>query len=217
MNKNDFKCQWIDKEDIWERADKFRAEYWPEQSLPVNIEQIVEFRLKLDIVPLHNLQSDNDMDACLKLDLSGIVVDYDRYMNTRYANRMRFSFAHEIGHFLLHKHIYNDYKRQIVSPEEWKSFIVEMSDIEYRSFEWQANEFAGRLLVPVEGLDSILSEACTMLKNDKKLTDYLARDPDAVLSRISPQLCKPFGVSEEAIEKRVKREGLWPPKFKISV
>lgn len=90
-------------------------------------------------------------------------------------------------------------------------------DTEYRSFEWQANEFAGRLLVPVKGLDSILSEACTMLKNDKKLMDYLTRDPDAVLSRISPQLCKPFGVSEEAIEKRVKREGLWPPKIKISV
>jgi hypothetical protein len=107
LSQSDFKCQWIDKEDLWDRADKFRSEYWPEQFLPVDIEQIVEFRLKLDIVPMHNLQSDNDMEACLKLDLSGIVVDYDRYMNTKYANRMRFAFAHELGHFLLHKHIYN--------------------------------------------------------------------------------------------------------------
>jgi hypothetical protein len=37
------------------------------------------------------------------------------------------------------------------------------------------------------------------------------KDPDAVLSRISPTLCKPFGVSTEVIETRVKREGLWPP------
>ena len=217
MNQGDFKCQWIDKEELWERADKFRSEYWPEQSLPVDIEQIVEFSLKLDIVPMHNLQSDNDMEACLKMDLSGIVVDYDRYMNTKYANRMRFSFAHEIGHFILHKHIYNNYKRQIITPEEWKNFIVDMSDTEYRDFEWQANEFAGRLLVPSDKLGAAIGEAYGALKADKKLIAYLNKDPDAVLSRVSPQLCRIFGVSESVIERRVEREKLWPPKANLSV
>jgi len=46
---------------------------------------------------------------------------------------------------------------------------------------------------------------------ESNLIAFLKMDPDAVLSRVSPMLCKPFGVSTEVIEKRVKREGLWPP------
>lgn len=49
----------------------------------------------------HNLFSEIDMDAYLKRDLSGIVVDYDLYMEEKSSNRMRFSFAHELGHFFL--------------------------------------------------------------------------------------------------------------------
>ena len=43
------------------------------------------------------------------------------------------------------------------------------------------------------------------------LLDYLEVDPDGVLSRISPQLARPFGVSTDVIETRMKREKLWPP------
>ena len=45
------------------------------------------------------------------------------------------------------------------------------------------------------------------------LLDLVATDPGAVLSIISPTLCKPFGVSDQVIERRVEREGLWPPKY----
>jgi hypothetical protein len=47
---------------------------------------------------------------------------------------------------------------------------------------------------------------------ENELSQYLENDPDAVLSRISHTLCKPFGVSTFVIETRFKREGLWPPK-----
>jgi len=43
------------------------------------------------------------------------------------------------------------------------------------------------------------------------LLPYLRDDPSAVLSRVSPVLCKPFGVSENVIERRVEREEVWPP------
>ncbi len=36
-------------------------------------------------------------------------------------------------------------------------------------------------------------------------------DPNAVLSCISTQLSRPFGVSTDVIERRVDREKLWPP------
>jgi hypothetical protein len=97
--------------------------------LPIDAEKIVEFRLKLLIDPKHNLFSEIDMDAYLMRDLTGVVVDYDFYMN-----------------------------------------------------------------------------------EENNLNQYLENDPDAVLSRISHTLCKPFRVSTVVIETRVKREGLWPPK-----
>ena len=190
-------------------ADDVREKYWPEATLPVNAEKIVEFRLQLIIDPKHNLFSEIDMDAYLKRDLSGIVVDYDFYMNEKFSNRMRFSFAHELGHFFLHKYIFSSFDFE--SPGEWRNFILNVPDKEYSGFEWQANEFAGRLLVPFSKLKNEFDKAIKIIE-ENKLGQYLESDPDAVLSRISPALCKPFGVSTVVIETRVKREGLWPPK-----
>ncbi len=208
MDYSEFKCKWIDPVSLWDIADETRKKYWPESKLPVNTEEIVEFRLRLNIEPVKYLLSTVDIDAYLKRDLSGIVVDYDCYMNDKFANRMRFSFAHELGHFFLHKDIYM--KFEIDSPEDWKNFVLNVPENEYKSFEWQANEFAGRLLVPYPDLENQIEKVGGILK-ENNLIPFLKIDPDAVLSRISPMLCKPFGVSTEVIERRVRREGLWPP------
>lgn len=209
MDYSEFSCRWIDKEKLWKVADDIREKYWPEGTLPVNTEKIVELRLKLHIDPKHDLFSEIDMDAYLKSDLKGIVVDYDFYMVEKFSNRMRFSFAHELGHFFLHKYIFIAFDFE--SPEEWTNFILNAPEKEYSGFEWQANEFAGRLLVPFPELKYELDKAIRIIE-ENKLSQYLEMDSDAVLSRISPMLCKPFGVSTLVIETRVKREGLWPPK-----
>lgn len=209
MEYGDFKCPWIDKEALWQRVEEIRSQYWPEGSVPVKIEAIVEFRLKLDIEPKHDLLSLLDMDAYLKVDRSGIVVDYACYMNTKFANRLRFSFAHELGHYFLHSAIYSQLK--FSSPEDWKEFTTSLPASEYANFEWQANEFAGRLLVPYDTLKGEVGKLFEIIKKDSDLRDYLHRDQDAVLSRIAPTLRRKFGVSEAAIETRVRRDGLWPP------
>jgi Zn-dependent peptidase ImmA (M78 family) len=211
LDYSEFKCRWIEPVSLWNIADEARIKYWPEASLPIDAEGIIEFRLKLDIEPIKNLLSAIDIDAYLKRDLSGIVVDYDCYMNDKFANRMRFSFAHELGHFFLHKELY--LKFGVISPEDWKDFILNVPENEYRSFEWQANEFAGRLLVPYQELEAEMEKVGEILE-ENNLRTFLSKDPDAVLSRISPMLCKPFGISTEVLEKRVKREGLWPPDVK---
>lgn len=208
MGYSEFKCRWIDTKELWNVAAQVREKYWSENKLPVDMEQVVEFRLRLDIEPIHNLLSTVDIDAYLKMDLTGIVVDYDCYMNEKFANRMRFSFAHELGHFFLHRDIYTSL--DVTSPEEWKNFILNVPENEYRSFEWQANEFAGRLLVPRASLEVEVNKANEIIERNN-LTTFLKTDADAILSRISPTLCKPFGVSTDVIEIRVKREGLWPP------
>jgi len=205
---SEIRCKWISKEDLWKTVGFFRQEYWPEDSLPVDMEKIVEQGLELSIEPVHSLLKDFDIDAFLKLDLTGIVVDYDCYMEERFQNRMRFSFAHEVGHFVLHKNVYGGIP--LSNPENWKELVLNMPEREYRNFEWQANEFAGRLLVPRERLVEEVDKIYETIK-ETDLLPYLRDDPSAVLSRVSPVLCKPFGVSENVIERRVEREEVWPP------
>ena len=89
-----------------------------------------------------------------------------------------FSFSHELGHFFLHKELY--IKFGISSPEDWKDFILNVPENEYRSFEWQANEFAGRLLVPYPELETEMEKVGEILK-ENNLIPFLKMDPDAVL------------------------------------
>jgi Zn-dependent peptidase ImmA (M78 family) len=129
-------------------------------------------------------------------------------MQDKFANRLRFSLAHELGHYFLHKDVYSSLTLE--SIEDWKDFILNVPEAEYENFEWQANEFAGRFLVPYDKLKLKVEESLEIIRRSD-LLEYLQQDPDAVLSRVSPFLRRTFGVSEQVIVLRVKREGLWPP------
>ena len=99
-----------------------------------------------------------------------------------------------------------------LDAKELAKIILNVSDKEYGNFEWQANEFAGRLLVPHGELVKEMERVLEIIK-ENNLAEFLEKDSDAVLSRVSPTLCKPFGVSTFVIGERVKREGLWPPEL----
>lgn len=207
MDYSAFKCKWIDHNQLRELADQKRQKYWPEGILPVDTTKIIELRLRLEVEPMFDLLSTLDVDAYLKSDLSGIVVDHDCYMNDKFLNRLRFSMAHELAHYFLHREIYSSLS--LSSPEDWKEFIQNVPETEYEAFEYQANEFAGRFLVPYEKLKSAIMDSIEMIKRSG--IEYLLSDSDMVLSRISPFLRRIFGVSEQVIEIRVRREKLWPP------
>jgi len=197
----------MSQEDLWIIAEEKRFEYWPEAKLPVDILNIVEIKLKLDVIPVHGLYSDLDTDAWLQRDLKTIVVDNDSYEKTKFENRLRFSLAHELGHYFLHAKLYPTLTFDTV--EEWKDFMENIPDAEYSNFEYQANEFAGRFLVPREPLQLDIEKALASL-SDNHLMHLLEKNPDAVLSGMAPRLCRPFGVSEEVIQRRLQRERLWP-------
>ena len=188
---SDFKCPYITKEQIWQEAENFRTQFWPEGNLPVDIEAIIEKRLKLNVEPEHGLLSELDIDAYLRVDLTGIIVDYNCYMNEKYMNRLRFSFAHELGHFFLHKDSYASFP--ISDTLAWKKFMENIPDRGYGFFEYQANEFAGRVLVPRDRLILELKN-CFKKVQEAGLFNLVTTDPGAVLSIISPTLSKPFGV-----------------------
>jgi Zn-dependent peptidase ImmA (M78 family) len=208
MEPVEFKCQWKDRKEIWSIVEDVRQKYWWELKIPVDAEKIIESRLELIIQPEHYLRRETDMDAYLLMDRTGIVVDHDMFMDERYLNRLRFSFAHELGHYFLHEYIYKEIN--FSSVEEWKNFLISVPSFDYGNFEWQANEFAGRLLVPRDELAREIELTLTYIKKNK-LSGYLKSEPKAVLASISPMISKIFGVSDTVIETRAEREMLWPP------
>jgi len=205
LDPSDFKCTFLSIDTIRSNADEFRKKYWPENTVPIEMEKIIN-RLNMDVIPEHGIMT----DAYLRSDLTGIVVDFDQYMDDkdRYANRLRFSFAHEIGHYILHRTLCEKY--EFDTEEEYLSFNESIPEEEYQEFEWQANEFAGSLLVPRERLIKEVEKIYGIIEQKNQL-DLLQKYPRQILSRVIEKLCKPFGVSITVIEIRVDRENLWPP------
>lgn len=101
-----FKAPVILYSEIRKQADRFRSLHWYGMALPINILEIVEFSLKLDIVPLKGLQRVGDVETFLFGNCKAIAVDEDKYMDDRQINRLNFSVAHEVGHLVLHKNLY---------------------------------------------------------------------------------------------------------------
>lgn len=198
------KCEFIRKEDLWDIVESFRTRYWAGGSFPVDVELIAELA-GYEIIPKKDI---SDFDAFLSLNLNTIIVNGKLYDNPRYERRIRFSIAHELGHAVLHSGFIR--RQRIESVEDYTAFIRSMSDEEYNDFEWQANEFGGRLLVPRNHLAIELHEL-TRTTIEKGLSYLFNDNPDLLRSRMSVPLARSFKVSEEVVERRLEREGLWPP------
>jgi len=150
------KAPYLPKPKIWEKVGDFKKLYSRANKIPVEIEEIAGFDLKIEIVPEPGIKSLCDVDAYITRDFSSIVVDRDHYMDEKYYPRVRFSMAHEIGHFFLHKDFF---MRNNIgnSTENWLEFMRKMPEREYAFLENHANEFAGVLLVPADELLSTLN------------------------------------------------------------
>jgi hypothetical protein len=201
-----FKAPFIAKERIWLEADRLRAEHPAGRSLPVQILDLAEFDLGLDLIPVDGLREELDIDALLMGDLSSILLDKRSFMSPRLEYRLRFSVAHEIGHLILHRDIFAGL--QHVSAKEWFDYISAIPDAQYGWVEWQAYEFAGRLLVPPDTLREAFQTA-VQTAQASGYADWLAAD-EAALDYIATRIAPKFGVSAEVIAKRLRMEKLWP-------
>jgi len=203
-----FKAPFNPKERIWQEADRLRAAHPAGRELPVKILDLAEFDLGLDLVPMDGLREQLDIDALLMGDLRSILLDKRAFMSARLEYRLRFSVAHEIGHLILHRDIYAGL--QHTTAKEWFDYISAIPEVEYGWVEWQAYEFAGRLLVPPERLREAF-QAAIQSAQEAGYTDWLAAD-EAALDYIATRIAPNFGVSVEVISKRLRVEKLWPPK-----
>ncbi len=95
---------------VWEAVETFRRQYLARAggALPVDVFSLVELQLRLDVIPFDDLQAKYRIDAALTQDFTGMYVDAESYVFWERGpvwkqNRLRFTVAHEIGHWVLHR------------------------------------------------------------------------------------------------------------------
>ncbi len=183
---------------LQDAAEGFLARHHPRMSLPIPIEEIVEFQMELDIVPFPGLRKAFDIDGFTTSDLSTIYVD--EYVYATYETRYRFTLAHEVGHVVLHAGFYRAH--QWKSIEEWKRSILDTPDEQYSFMEWHANAFAGLVLVPDRALPAQIA-SCEATIAAVLPPDY--GDADARFDFLAECIAQAFHVSREVASRRLMK------------
>ena len=193
-------------EDLRRKADEFLAEHHPAGTIPIPIEEIVEFQLRMDIVPMPGLQTLIETDGFITSDLKEIYVDEFVYLSR--PGRYRFTLAHEVGHAILHGELFRHGRFR--SVKEWKAFVNSIPENEHRWFEFQAYAFAGLVLVP---RNALLRQ--TRISVDKIRAEGidLAENWDFAWSSIAAFVAKRFEVSSEVVDRRLQKDEV-PETFK---
>ena len=193
-------------EDLRRKADEFLAKHHPAGTIPVPIEEFVEFQLGMDIVPMPGLHTLIETDGFITSDLKEIYVDEFVYLSR--PGRYRFTLAHEVGHAILHHDLFR--QRRFRSVKEWKAFVNGIPEKQHGWLEYQANAFAALVLVPKVALhnqtriclDEVRSEGINLDENW-----------DFAWSRIAAFVAKRFQVSSEVVDRRLQKDGV-PETFK---
>jgi len=187
-------------------AEAFLKRYHSSRKIPVPIEQIIEFQMGLDIVPLPGLLEAYDVDGFTSSDLSEISVD--QFVYEHRLSRYRFTLAHEVGHVVLHAELFKAHRFRGV--EAWKRFLMGVSELDYNRLEWQAYSFGGLVLVPGDVLQQELKVAAKQVK-----AQGLSKETDFAKALMTDIVATRFGVSCEVIERRltydqIRLASFWP-------
>jgi Zn-dependent peptidase ImmA (M78 family) len=182
----------LTKEFIEKQAEDFRGKYWGD-TVPVDIEKIIDIKLCINIIPIPEMENICGANMVITSDWQSIYVDKKMFDDERWLNRLRFSFAHEIGHLVLHRDVYQGF--QINSYEDFIDFFNVLSDAQHYYFEKQAEIFAGYLLAPRKLLKATLDR-----EMGKKMEEINGVDRGLLKEYIAVKLAKDFCISEKAME-----------------
>ncbi|XOB42362.1 MAG: ImmA/IrrE family metallo-endopeptidase [Candidatus Nealsonbacteria bacterium] len=182
---------YLDNEKIKEEADWFRKKFW-NNKVPVDIESIIDIKLKINIIPILGFSKLTSTDTLITSDWKSIYVDKYQYLNQH--DRLKFSLAHEVGHFVLHKRIYNTFK--IKNLTDYYKFNENIPQRQYSYLETQANKFASYLLVP---RDVLITERKKELKKRKNPDWFKKINTKTLNSYLAIPLSKVFKVSDGVV------------------
>ena len=159
-------------------ARELLAKYtrWKEEELkpPIDVDEIVEGYLELDfeVTDLKEVIGIGDVLGATWFDEKRVCVDSSLEGN---EGRFAFTVAHEIGHWLLHRPIIE--MEKVTLPlfagkpgEDPKPALVCRTQAKKQPAEWQADQFAARILMPA---DVVRATALAVVNGDIPALDGL--------------------------------------------
>jgi hypothetical protein len=197
-------------EHVWAKIEELRQLYevLREERTPIDVFAFFELDLRLDPIPFDDLVARYRVEAALTADFTGIYLDAEQYALMERGpewklNRLRFTVAHELAHYFLH--------RNLLQPEHFAclpnfaSWTATYGGRKYMA-EQEANEFAGRLLVPEPRLRACFEEFA--LQAEKLVPNFMASD--SLRDKFAEKVATRFGVNAQVIAIRLDRDGIWP-------
>ncbi|MBI2019775.1 ImmA/IrrE family metallo-endopeptidase [Candidatus Daviesbacteria bacterium] len=176
-------------------SEDFLEQFHSTLLLPIPIEEIVELKMGIALVVIPGIKDLIGVDSFISADFSQITVD--EYSFTTYLERTRFSIAHEIGHYILHKDWYEQNGPK--SIEDYLTFYDRIDSEVYKYLEIQAQTFAGLVLVPKEAL----------LKELKNKMGYVpTQEALEIFAPVYQDLLNAFQVSGEVLLRRLQKDGI---------
>jgi len=187
---------YLSDEKIKKIAGDFRTKF-SGNSIPIEMEDIIELKLKMYIALSPGLKYLHGIDMLITSDFKSIYVDENIYSDETQKNRLRFSYAHEIGHFVLHKNIYKK-----LGIKDWQDLCSAQEKESYQKnikrINKQADIFAGYLLVPEERLEIEKNQILESL-DTKLLSKIESISKERLNQLLTSQLSTIFGVSQMAM------------------
>lgn len=181
-------------------------------SPPIPIDEIAECHLELDLrfVNLESRLHRKDVLGAIWIEEKRVAID-DSLDPTSYpfkTGRYRFTLAHEVGHWALHRSYFfaNAQQSSLFGDASEPSIVCRDGDSQ--PIEWQANAFAAHLLMPRQMVYDAWEQQCGTLK------PYDAADEVGRISTsggrtnvptvdVARQLAKHFHVSAQAMQIRL--------------
>ena len=163
----------------------------PEDSLPVEIDTIVEADLDIRIYPYSSLEDLHGLHGYLALSLKKIYVDQNIMDSDLFERRYRFTVAEEVGHYMLHKYLFAG----VETPEDYINAYGRISAKEYGKMDMDAKHLGGAILMPTE----LFRKECL---------SYATNTPGITSDVLFKYLAGQFNVSPLAVYYRFRLLGL---------
>lgn len=202
-NYTTFRCPWMETEDIHKKAEETRSKY-DSNIIPIDSELIIE-KMGISIIPT---SLPKEVTGSVTLAANKVLMKTEYLLDDRYLNPFRFACAHEIGHLMLHNDQIN--WLNISSLEEYFKFQAQISTRDHDRFEYQASEFAGRLLVPKDELNKQYEQYLNRSPDKNSALSMIAKYPQKARKLFAEGICGYFQVSKRTLSIRLEREGLIP-------
>ena len=202
------KIPYLTYSDIGQKTINFFNEFHPSIELPIPIEEIIELKIGLNIFPYPRLYKDHGLNGYLSHDLKTINVD--DYQYDQLNEKCRFTLAHELGHYILHRSFYENLPR-FETIDEYLQWRLSIPREDMSWFETHSDWFAEQVLVPTAQLEEICTQ---IVEKYKGMFTRMKTIPDDIWSYISNEVATYFEFNSIVIEIRLKRENI-PDRIRI--